>query len=175
MKKIPSQRFIPQLALKLAAKPSEMVELFGVSRNYLFKLSTGHRPLTGRMLEKVAAFAIKDAAFKASEPSTSPVNRQRQTHSSPTVAERKVAVLNKKIDDLQSALSRLKQTEEALVYVSYLSHQFESKSIEHDWCTLHVRRLKHRLPKDPDLQRAEWEAKLAGLLGERKYWERKGV
>jgi hypothetical protein len=65
MKKIPSQRFIPQLALKLAAKPSDMVELFGVSRNYLFKLSTGQRPLTGRMLEKVAAFAIKDAAFKA--------------------------------------------------------------------------------------------------------------
>ena len=84
-------------------------------------------------------------------------------------------MLSKKINDLQSALSRLKQTEEALVYVSYLSHQFESKSIEHDWCTLHVRRLKHRLPKDPDLQRAEWEAKLAGLLGERKYWERKGV
>ena len=174
MKKIPSQRFIPQLALKLAAKPSEMVELFGVSRNYLFKLSTGHRPLTGKMLEKVAAFAIKDAAFKAGVPSTSPVNRQLQTNSSPTFAQRKTAVINKKINDLQSALSRLKQTEDALVFVSYLSNQFEPKSVEHDWCKLHVRRLKHRLPKDPDMQRTMWEAKLAGLLGERKYWEKKG-
>jgi hypothetical protein len=175
MKKVPSQRFIPQLALKLAAKPSEMVELFGVSRNYLFKLSTGHRPLTGRMLEKVAAFAIKDAAFKAGEPSTSPVSRQLQSKSSSTCTQRKVAVLNKKITDLQTAMSRLKQTEDALVYVSYLSTQFESKSVEHDWCKLHVRRLKHRLPKDPDMQRTEWEAKLAGLLGERKYWEKKAM
>lgn len=175
MKKIPSQRFIPQLALKLAAKPSEMVELFGVSRNYLFKLSTGQRPLTGRMLEKVAAFVENDLGFKGYEPSASPVNRQLQSNSSSTFAQRKVAVLNKKINDLQSALSRLKQTEEALLYVSYLSNQFEPKSVEHDWCKLHVRRLKHRLPKDPDLQRAEWEAKLTGLLGERKYWEKRGV
>jgi hypothetical protein len=175
MKKIPSQRFLPQLALKLAAKPSEMVELFGVSRNYLHKLSNGQRPMTGRVLEKAAAFVEKDRGYKAVMPSASPVNRQRQTHSSPTVAARKVAVLNKKINDVQSALNRLKQTEDALVYVSYLSNQFESKSVEHDWCKLHVRRLKHRLPKDPDLQRTEWEAKLAGLLGERRYWEKKGV
>ena len=175
MKKIPSQRFLPQLAIKLAAKPSEMVELFGVSRNYLHKLSNGQRPMTGKVLEKVAAFVEKDRGYKTVMPSASLLNRQRQTHSSPTAAERKVAVLNKKINDLQSALNRLKQTEEALVYVSYLSHQFEPKSIEHDWCKLHARRLKHRLPKDPDLHRAEVEAKLAGLLGERKYWEKKGM
>jgi hypothetical protein len=175
MKKIPSQRFIPQLALKLAAKPSEMVELFGVSRNYLFKLSTGHRPLTGRMLEKVAAFATKDLGYKGYEPSASRGNRQLQANSLPTFGQRKIAVLNKKINDLQSALSRLKQTEDAMMYVGYLSNQFESKSVEHDWCKLHLRRLKHRLPKDPDMQRTMWEAKLAGLLGERKYWEKKGV
>ncbi len=174
MKKIPSQRFIPQLALKMAAKPSEMVELFGVSRNYLFKLSTGHRPLTGRMLEKVAAFAEKDLGFKGYEPSTPPGNRQLQTNSSPTFAQRKIAVLNKKINDLQLALSRLKQTEDALTYVNYLSDQFEPKSVEHDWCKLHVRRLKHRLPKDPDMQRTMLEAKLAGLLAEKKYWEKRG-
>ena len=174
MKKIPSQRFIPQLAIKLAARPSEMVELFGVSRNYLHKVSNGQRPLTGKMLEKVAAFVEQDRGYKAGMPPASTVDRRPHTHSSPTVAERKVAVLNKKIDDLQSALSRLKQTEDALVYVGYLSNQFESKSVEHAWCKLHVRRLKHRLPKDPDMQRAEWEAKLAGLLAEKKYWEKKG-
>lgn len=175
MKKLPSQRFIPQLAIKLAAKPSEMVELFGVSRNYLFKLSTGQRPLTGRVLEKVAAFVEKDLGYKGYEPSASPVNRQLQSNSSPAFAQRKIAVLNKKINDLQSALIRLKQTEEALVYVSYLSNEFDPKSFDYDWCKLHVRRLKHRLPKDPDLQRTMWEAKVAGLIGERKYWEKIGL
>jgi hypothetical protein len=29
------------------------------------------------------------------------------------------------------------------------------------------------VPKDPDLQRTEWEAKLAGLLADKKYWEKK--
>ncbi len=65
MKKMLSQRFIPQLAMKLAEKPSEMIELFGVSRNYLHKLSTGQRPLTGKLLEKVASFAAKDSGYKA--------------------------------------------------------------------------------------------------------------
>jgi hypothetical protein len=171
MKKLPSQRFIPQMAKKLAAKPSEMVELFGVSRNYLHKLSTGQRPLTGKLLEKVASLSLKDNGFKAIAPSLK--QQQSNDEQSKTSVARKIAVAEKKINDLREELNLLQQTEDAMQYVAHLCDQFESKSFEHDWCKLHLRRLKHRLPKDPDMQRAEWEAKLAGLLAERKYWEKK--
>lgn len=173
MKKMLSQRFILQLVMKLAAKPSEMVELFGVSRNYLHKLSTGVRPLTGKLLDKVASFATKDSGYKA----IAPLHSQQQSNAdqSKTIVARKISVAEKKINDLREELNRLHQTEEAMLYVAHLCDQFESKSFEHDWCKLHLRRLKQRLPKDPDMQRAEWEAKLAGLLAERKYWEKRVV
>jgi len=32
--------------------------------------------------------------------------------------------------------------------------------------------LKHRLPKNLGEQRALWEAELAGLVAEKRYWER---
>ena len=172
MKKIPSQRFLQQLATKLAAKPSEMLELFGVSRSYLYKLSLGERPLTGQMLEKAAAFAMKESALKSKAPSAAHKNLQASGTISKADCARNAARVWKKIKDLQLAMQHLQKTEEAIEYVSQMCDQFEPKSKEHDWCVLHLRRLKHRMPKNPELQRTEWEAKLAGLEAEKKYWEK---
>jgi hypothetical protein len=165
MKKPTSQRFVPQLAAKLAAKPSELTELLGVSRNYLHKLSTGQRPLTGRVLETLIRFEQHTSSKK---PNAIPTQEIPKTN-----CLRRVSVIQKKINDLMQELDALRQTEEALGYVTHLRHQLVAKSLEHDWCVLHLRRLKHRLPKQPELQRAEWEAKLSGLHAEKKYWEKK--
>jgi transcriptional regulator with XRE-family HTH domain len=166
MKKTVSQRSVPQLAKKLGAKPSEFIELLGVSRNYAHKLATGERPLTGRVLEKIAQFE-QHAPSKSQRVNSNPEIPK-------SVCERRSWVIQKKINDLTEELEVLQQTEEALVYVAHVREKLVVKSREHDWCTLQLRRLKHRLPEHPDLQRAEWEAKLAGLLAEQKYWVKKG-
>ena len=167
MKKPTSHRFVPQLAVKLAAKPSELTELLGVSRNYLHKLSNGQRPLTGRVLETLTQFEQHTSSKKPHAIPTQEISK--------TNCLRRVSVIQKKINDLMQELDSLRQTEEALEYVTHLRNQFVAKSLEHDWCTLHLRRLKQRLPKQPDLKCAEWEAKLAGLHAEKKYWEKKAL
>ncbi len=167
MKKTVSPRFVPQLAMKLAAKPSELTELLGVSRNYLHKLSTGQRPLTGRVLETLIQF---EQYTPSKKPHAIPKQEVPKNN-----CLRRVSVIQKKINDLMQELDTLRQTEAALEYVTHLRNQFVAKSLEHDWCTLHLRRLKQRLPKQPDLQRAEWEAKLAGLHAEKKFWEKKAL
>jgi hypothetical protein len=74
--------------------------------------------------------------------------------------------------DLNDALEQLKAAHAAIDYVTQLLDKLPASSLEHDWCKLHLRRLKHRLPKQPAEQRAIWEAQLAGLAAEQRYWER---
>jgi hypothetical protein len=167
MKKTASQRFLPQFARKLGANQSELAELFGVSRFYLHKLSTGERRLTGRLLEQAAMMTMKESILKVSAavPAAPPKD----------MCGRKKSITEKKINDILVELEYLQQTEEAIRYVDQLRSQFNVKDAEHEWFTLHLRRLKQRLPKQPDVQRAEWEAKLAGLHAEKKYWEKKAL
>jgi hypothetical protein len=58
-----------------------------------------------------------------------------------------------------------------MAYTARLIEKLPPESIEYDWCKLHQRRLSHRLPDRPEEQRAFWEAQLAGLMAEVRYWE----
>lgn len=164
MKKKSSNRRIASLAEKLCAKQSELLELLNVSRSYLHRISTGERPLNGSVLEKINRLHIVDEKPPAKIPTTKNIGKK--------FFERKHGVAQKKIHDLQAALQRLAATQEAIVYVSRLLDQLPSQSLEHDWCKLHLRRLKHRLPKNAEEQRALLEAQLAGLVAEVRYWEK---
>jgi hypothetical protein len=165
MKKGKSRNPINQLASLVGAKQSELIELLGVSRSMYYMVSRGERPLTGRVLEKMELFRIDvhSSNQKRSEPNG--IGR--------TECSRKASIADKKINDVRDELQFLRETEDAIYNVSLLLEKFSVRSKEHDWCKLHLRRLKHRLPKNPAMQRAEWEAKLTGLEAEKKYWEKK--
>ncbi len=165
MKKITSRNRLAQLALQLGAKQYELSELLEISRTMIHYIAKGERPLTGRVLEKMELFRIDVHSSNLKRPKPNGIGR--------TECSRKASVADKKINDVRDELQFLKETEDAIYNISWLLEKFPSRSKEHDWCKLHLRRLKHRLPKNPDMQRAEWEAKLAGLEAEKKYWEKK--
>jgi transcriptional regulator with XRE-family HTH domain len=163
MKKKSSNRRIASLAEKLCAKPSELLELLNVSRSYLHRISTGERPLNGSVLEKINRLQLTEVKPSAKIPSVETVAKK--------FCERKSLVVQKKIHDLQDALQQLQATQEAIAYITQLIPQLPARSLEHDWCKLHLRRLKHRLPKNLGEQRALLEAELAGLVAEVRYWD----
>ena len=167
MKKNGSRHPLTELSLKLGAKQTELLELLEISRPLLHLISTGKRPISGRTLRKIELFALADASTGKQKPPKNSITAKECNH--------KASVIKKKIYDLTDKLSALQHTENAIEYVSQVTGKFPVKSKEHDWCVLHLRRLKQRLPKQPDLQRAEWEAKLAGLNAEKKFWEKKAL
>ena len=154
-----------KLAAQIGAKQSELIELLGVSRSMYHKVSTGERPITRRVLEKMELFRLDGHTSEKKRPTTNEISSGD--------CSRKASIADKKINDVRDELQFLKETEDAIYNVSRLLEKFTARSKEHDWCKLHLRRLKHRLPKNSDVQRAEWEAKLAGLEAEKKYWEKK--
>jgi transcriptional regulator with XRE-family HTH domain len=167
MKKNNSRHPLTALSLKLGAKQSELLQLLEISRPLLHGISTGKRPISGRTLRKIELFAQADASLEKQKTPKKPIAAKECNH--------KASVIDKKIYDVTDKLAVLQRMEEAIEYVSQITGKFPVKSKEHDWCTLHLRRLKQRLPKQPDLQRAEWEAKLAGLHAEKKFWEKKAL
>ena len=167
MKKKSSNRPIATLAEKLCAKPAELLELLDVSRSYLHRISTGERPLNGRVLEKITRLQLIDTKTSTKIPSGKPISKK--------FCERKSGVAQKKLNDLQDALQHLQATQEAIAYTALLIKKLPPQSIEYDWCKLHQRRLLQRLPKQPEEQQAEWEAQLAGLMAEKSYWEKRMV
>ena len=164
MKKNSSNRSIASLAEKLCAKPSELLELLNVSRSYLHRISSGERPLNGSVLEKINRLQLTEEKPSAKIPSVETIAKK--------FCERQSGVAQKKIHDLQDALQQLQATQEAIAYITQLIPQLPTRSLEHDWCKLHLRRLKHRLPKNIGEQRALWEAELEGFQAEARYWER---
>jgi hypothetical protein len=167
MKKKSSNRPIATLAEKLCAKPTELLELLDVSRSYLHRISTGERPLNGRVLEKITRLQLIDTKTSTKIPSGKPISKK--------FCERKSGVAQKKLNDLQDALQHLQATQEAIAYTALLIKKLPPQSIEYDWCKLHQRRLLQRLPKQPEEQQAAWEAQLAGLMAEKSYWEKRMV
>ena len=164
MRKKSSNRRIASLAEKLCAKQSEILELLNVSRSYLHRISTGERPLNGSVLEKINRLQLIDENPTAKISAVKTISKK--------FYERKSLVTQKKLQDLQDELQELHATQEAIAYITQLIPQLPARSLEHDWCRLHLRRLKHRLPKNLGEQRALWEAELAGLVAELRYWER---
>jgi hypothetical protein len=164
MKKKSSNSRIASLTEKLCAKPSELMELLNVSRSYLHRISTGERPLNGGVLDKINRLQLTDEKRSAKIPSGEIVGKK--------FCERRSGVAQKKIYDLQAALQQLQATQEAIAYITQLIPQLPARSLELDWCKLHLRRLKHRLPKNIGEQRALWESELAGLVVEVEYWEK---
>jgi hypothetical protein len=167
MKKNGSRHPLTELSLKLGAKQTELLELLEISRPLLHLISTGKRPISGRTLRKIELFALAAVSMGKQKPPKNSITAKECNH--------KASVIDKKIYDVTDKLAVLQRMEEAIEYVSQITGKFPVKSKEHDWCTLHLRRLKQRLPKQPDLQRAEWEAKLAGLHAEKKFWEKKAL
>ena len=165
MKRIPSRNRLAQLARQLGAKQYELSELLEISRTMLHYIAKGERPITGRVLEKMELFRL--------DGHTSEKKRTTNNQISRGDCSRKASIADKKINDVRDELQFLKETDDAIYNVSRLLEKFTARSKDHDWCKLHLRRLKHRLPKNPDMQRAEWEAKLTGLEAEKKYWEKK--
>ena len=165
MKKITSRNRLAQLALQLGAKQYELSELLEISRTMLHYIAKGERPITGRVLEKMELFRLDGHTSEKKRPTTNEISSGD--------CSCKASIADKKINDVRDELQFLKETEDAIYNVSRLLEKFTARSKEHDWCKLHLRRLKHRLPKNPAMQRAEWEAKLAGLEAEKKYWEKK--
>jgi transcriptional regulator with XRE-family HTH domain len=163
MKTKSSNRRIASLAEKLCAKQSELLELLNVSRSYLHRISTGERPLNGSVLEKINRLQLADVKPSPKNPSVETVSKK--------FCEQKSLVAQKKIHDLQDALQQLQTIQESIAYITQLIPQLPARSLEHDWCKLHIRRLKHRLPKNLGEQRSLWEAELAGLMAEVRYWE----
>jgi hypothetical protein len=165
MKKKLSNRPVVALAERLCAKPSELLELLDLSRSYLHRISTGERPLNGRVLEKITRLQLKDTKTSTKIPSAKPISKK--------FCEQKSGVAQKKMNDLQDALQNLHATQEAMAYIGRLIDKLPPQSLEYDWCKMHQRRLSHRLPKQTEEQRAEWEAQLAGLIAEKSYWEKR--
>ncbi len=163
MKKKSSNQRVASLAEKLSAKQSELLELLNVSRSYLHRISTGERPLNGSVLEKINRLQLAEVKRSAKISSVESISKK--------FCERQSGVAQKKIHDLQDALQQLQATQQAIAYITQLIPQLPARSLEHDWCKLHLRRLKHRLPKNVEEQRALLEAELAGLVAEVRYWD----
>jgi len=163
MKKKSSNSRIASLAEKLCAKQSELLELLNVSRSYLHRISTGERSLNGPVLEKINRLQLTNDKPSAKSSSVETVGKK--------FCEQQSGVAQKKIHDLQDALQQLQATQEAMAYTARLIEKLPPESIEYDWCKLHQRRLSHRLPDRLEEQRAFWEAQLAGLMAEVRYWE----
>jgi hypothetical protein len=164
MKKKLSNRRIASLAEKLCVRQSELLELLNVSRSYLHRISSGERPLNGPVLEKINRLQLSEEKPSAKIPSVETVAKK--------FCERQSGVAQKKIHDLQDTLQQLQATQDAIAYITQLTPQLPARSLEHDWCKLHLRRLKHRLPKNIGEQRALWEAELAARGAEKRYWEK---
>lgn len=165
MKKKSTNRRIASLADKLCAKQSELLELLNVSRSYLHRISNGERPLNGSVLEKINRLQIAYEKPSAKIPTTEIIGKK--------FCGRRLGVAQKKIHDMQDKLQHLQATQAAIVYITQLITQLPPRSLEHDWCKLHLRRLKHRLPKNVEEHRALWEAELVGFQAEARFWERK--
>ena len=164
MKKKSSNQRVASIAEKLCAKPSELLELLNVSRSYLHRISTGERPLNGSVLEKINRLQLAEVKPSAKISTVESISKK--------FCERRSGVAQKKIHDLQDALQQLQATQDAIAYISQLIPKLPARSLENDWCKLHLRRLKHRLPKNVEEQRALWKAELVGFQAEARYWER---
>lgn len=87
--------------------------------------------------------------------------------------ERKAYITAKKLKDVREALQQLTQLEDAILLTEELKETYKPRSLAYDWCVLHIRILRQKLPKNLELVRSEYEAQEAAYIAAIKYWEKR--
>ena len=157
---------LDKVVTSFCATQTDVLKLIGVSRQYAHSVNSGKVFPSFRYQDKIADFRMI-ILQQAASPKTArgPIKT--------VVCERKAGVAAKKFNDVQKALQQLQQLEDAILLTERLKETYKPRSLQYDWCVLHLRVLRQKLPKDVELVRAECEAQAAGLSAEIKYWEKR--
>ena len=157
---------LDKVVASFGATQTDVLKLIGVSRQYAHSVNSGKVFPSFRYQDKMAEFKLMILQIAANSNSArAPIK---------TVdCELKAGVAGKKLNDVQKALQELKQLEDAILLTDRLKETYKPRSLEYDWCVLHLRVLRQKLPKDVEFTRATYEAQAAGLSAEIKYWEKR--
>jgi len=166
MKNRPSKHDLDKLATAFCTKQTDLLKLIGVSRQYAHTVISGKVFPSDKYLKKIGDFKLIQW-----QQSQQPKNKRAPIRK--FECDLKAGVSMKKLCDVRDKLKSLNQIEEAIQLTERLKETYKAKSLEHDWCIVHVRVLKQKLPKNTEFIRAELEAKEAALLAEIKYWEKR--
>jgi DNA-binding XRE family transcriptional regulator len=159
---------LDKVVASFGATQSDVLKLIGVSRQYAHAVNSGKAFPSLRYQDKMTEFKLMILQVAANSKSVrAPIKN--------AVCELKAGVAAKKLNDVQMALQQLKQLEDAILLTNRLKETYKPRSLEYDWCVLHLRVLRQKLPKDLELARAAYEAQAAGLSAEIKYWEKRKV
>jgi DNA-binding XRE family transcriptional regulator len=156
---------IAWLARAYGAKQVELLQLLGASRQYVHGVERGHFLPSVSYEAKLTHF--QEVAYRKL---TSPKKKSSVLKAS--LRDRQASIAAKKLNDVRKKLNGLEELEQAIEHTEQLQEKYARKSLEHDWCMVHIRKLKMKLPKDIDLVRAKLRASEAGLMAEIEYWNR---
>ena len=159
---------LDKVVASFGATQTDVLKLMGVSRQYAHTVNSGKVFPSFRYQDKMAEFKLMILQIASNSKSArAPIK---------TVdCELKAGVAGKKLNDVQKALQELKQLEDAILLTDRLKETYKPRSVEYDWCVHHLRVLRQKLPKDPELVRAVYESQAAGLRAEIRYWEKRKV
>ena len=152
------------LARAYGAKQVELLQLLGASRQYVHGVERGHFLPSVSYEAKLTHF--QEVVYRQL---ASPKKKSSTLKAS--VRDRQASIAGKKLNDLIKKLKDLEELEQAIVHTEQLQDNYVRKSLEHDWCVVHLRELKTKLPKDVDLERAKLQAAEAGLMAEIAFWK----
>ena len=168
MKFYKTKNELDKVVTSFCATQTDVLKLIGVSRQYAHSVNSGKVLPSFRYQDKMAEFKlliVQQAAKRKS--AQGPIKTEE--------CERRAGVAAKKMNDVQKALQQLQQLEDAILLTDRLKETYKPRSLQYDWCVLHLRVLRQKLPKDVELVRAEYEAQAAGLSAEIKYWEKRKI
>jgi len=156
---------IAWLARAYGAKQVELLQLLGASRQYVHGVERGHFLPSVSYEAKLTHF--QEVVYRQL---ASPKKKSSALKTS--LRDRQASIATKILNDVRKKLKGLEELEHAIMHTEQLQEKYARKSLEHDWCVVHLRELKAKLPNDVDLHRAKLQASEAGLMAEIEYWNR---
>ena len=166
MKKYTFKNELDRVTTAFCASQTDILRLIGVSRQYAHAVNSRKVFPSHNYVDKIGDFKLM-ILKQAAKP------KRARENIKATECERKASVTTKKLNDVRDALQRLTQLEEAILLTEQLKETHKPKSLAYNWCVLHLRILRKKLPKNLELVRAEYEAQEAGQLAVIKYWQKR--
>ena len=154
---------IASLARAYGAKQVELLQLLGTSRQYVHGVERGHFLPSMNYAAKLTHFQEVFYRQQASP-------KEKSVALKTSVRDRQSSIAAKRLNDVLKKLEGIDELEQAIVLTEQLQERYARKSLEYDWCVLHIRKLKTKLPKDINLVRAKLRATEAGLMAEIEFW-----
>jgi hypothetical protein len=154
---------LSSLARAYGAKQVELLQLLGTSRQYVHGVERGHFLPSMNYAVKLTHF--QEVVYRQQ---ASP--KEKSIALKASVRERQASIIAKRLNDVLKKLEGIDELEQAIVLTEQLQEKYARKSLEHDWCVLHIRKLKTKLPKEINLVRAKLSATAAGLRAEIEFW-----